>query len=210
LISLGAVILISYLAGSIPFSYIAGRLKEGIDLRDHGSGNLGASNAFRLLGARTASLVLLGDIAKGFLPVFFAATLDWQHTVDPLWLHLAAALFAVLGHMYSIYLKFTGGKGIATTAGAFLALMPWTSLFAFALWAMVLAAKRVVSVASLAAAVALPFLVYGTGRVGLADFHWELVYLAVIVSIVVIVGHRSNIRRLLQGSEPALKRKKVA
>jgi glycerol-3-phosphate acyltransferase PlsY len=208
LISLAAIVLISYLIGSIPFSYIAGKLKQGIDLRQHGSGNLGASNAFRLLGARTASLVLLGDLAKGFLPVFFAAAIDWQHTVDPLWLGLSAALFAVLGHMYSIYLKFTGGKGIATTAGAFLALMPWASLIAFALWAVVLAAKKMVSLASLAAAVALPFIVYGTGRLELAEFHWELVYLAIVVSIVVIVGHRSNIRRLLRGSEPVLERKK--
>jgi glycerol-3-phosphate acyltransferase PlsY len=200
------VILISYLVGAIPFSYIAGRLTRGIDLREHGSGNLGASNAYRLLGAKTASLVLLGDILKGFLPVYFAAAIDWQHTVDPLWLGLASALFTVLGHMYSIYLKFTGGKGIATSAGAFLALMPWASLIAFALWGIILAAKKVVSLASLTAAVALPFIVYATGRAGLGEFHWELVILAVIVSVVVIHGHRSNIRRLLKGSEPSLKR----
>jgi len=208
LISLAAVIVISYLAGSIPFSYIAGRLKADIDLREHGSGNLGASNTYRLLGARTAGLVLSGDIAKGFLPVFFAAALDWQHALDPLWPQLAAALFAVLGHMYSIYLRFSGGKGIATSAGAFLALMPWATLFAFALWASVLAARRVVSLASLSAALALPFIVYGTGRLGLADFRWELVYLSIVVSLAVLVRHRRNIQRLLKGSEPVLKRTK--
>jgi glycerol-3-phosphate acyltransferase PlsY len=86
--------------------------------------------------------------------------------------------------------------------------MPLASLFAFAVWAVVMVVKKVVSLASLAAAVALPFVVYGTGRLGLAEFHWELVYLAIVVSIVVIVGHRSNIKRLLKGSEPALERKK--
>jgi glycerol-3-phosphate acyltransferase PlsY len=208
LISLAVIALISYLAGSIPFSYIAGRLQANIDLRQHGSGNLGASNTYRLLGAKTAALVLVGDIAKGFLPVYFATVLDWQHSVDPLHIQLAAALMAVLGHMYSVYLRFSGGKGIATSAGAFLALMPWAALFAFALWAAVLAARRVVSLASLCAAVALPFIVYATGRLGLAHFRWELVYLSIIVSVVVLFRHRSNIRRLLEGSEPVLKRTK--
>ncbi|MFH1754130.1 MAG: glycerol-3-phosphate 1-O-acyltransferase PlsY [Candidatus Latescibacterota bacterium] len=206
--SLIVVILISYLAGSIPFSYIAGKLKSGIDLREHGSGNLGASNTYRILGPKIAIFVLLADVAKGFLPVFFAPAIAWQQGVSELWLMLAAALFSVLGHSYSIYLKFQGGKGIATSAGAFLALTPWACLAALTVWSLVLAAKRVVSLASLAAAVTLPFIVYLFGKLKLSNPHWSLFLVSIVISIVIIIRHRSNIQRLINGREPALARKK--
>ncbi|NIM19756.1 MAG: glycerol-3-phosphate 1-O-acyltransferase PlsY [Candidatus Latescibacteria bacterium] len=208
MISLFVVILVSYLIGSIPFSYIAGKLKAGIDLREHGSGNLGASNTFRILGPRVASLVLLGDVVKGFLPVYFAPHLGAAQGLPSHWLMLAAALFTVLGHMFSIYLKFTGGKGIATSAGAFLALTPWACIGAVVVWGIVMAIKRIVSLASLSAAVALPFIVYASGRLDVSSSHWSLLVLSIIVSIVVIIRHKSNIERLLKRSEPNLARKK--
>lgn len=208
MISLFVVILISYLAGSIPFSYIAGKLLGGIDLREHGSGNLGASNTYRILGPKVAVFVLIADIAKGFFPVYFAPAIAWQQDVSSLWLMLAAALFAVVGHSYSIYLKLQGGKGIATSAGAFLALTPWACLAAVAVWGLVLALKKVVSLASLAAAIALPFIVYVFGRLGISSAHWSLLAVSIVISIVVIIRHRSNIQRLLSGREPALARKK--
>lgn len=206
--SLAAIILVSYLAGSIPFSYIAGKLKSGIDLRQHGSGNLGASNTYRILGPKIALFVLVGDIAKGYLPVYFAPMLAWQNDFSSLWLMLAAALFAVVGHSYSIYLKLQGGKGIATSAGAFLALTPWACLAAVAVWGLVLAARRIVSLASLAAAVALPFIVYIFGKLNISNSHWSLLAVSILISIVVIIRHRSNIQRLLSRREPALARKK--
>jgi glycerol-3-phosphate acyltransferase PlsY len=208
LISLVVVILVSYLAGSIPFSYIAGKLRSGIDLREHGSGNLGASNTYRILGPKIALVVLIADIAKGFLPVFFAPMIAWQNDISSLWLMLAAALFSVVGHSYSIYLKLQGGKGIATSAGAFLALTPWACLTAVAVWGLVLAAKRIVSLASLAAAIALPFIVYLFGKLNISSTHWSLLAVSIVISIVVIIRHRSNIQRLMGRREPALARKK--
>lgn len=214
MIGLVLTALISYLIGSIPFSYIAGRVFEGIDLREYGSGNLGASNAFRILGSKIAILVLIGDVAKGFLPVHFAYLANSlnQHfamaEIQVHWLMLAAVLFAVLGHMFSLFLKFSGGKGIATTAGAFLALAPWPFLGAFLVWAALVASTRIVSLGSLAAAVTLPIFVYLSGRMKLAHQHWSLLVLSCLITIVVIIKHRSNIARLLAGTEPALARKK--
>ncbi len=205
---IAVVILISYLAGSIPFSYIAGKLVAGIDLREHGSGNLGASNTFRILGAKVAVLVLLADAAKGFLPVYFAPQLGGGATIGMHWLMLAAAFFSVIGHMFSIYLRFTGGKGIATSAGAFLALAPWAFLGAFVVWVIVFAITRIVSAASICAAIALPVVVYVMGRAHLSNSHWSILVLSVAVSAVMLYGHRSNIQRLRSGTEPVLARKK--
>lgn len=209
-----AIAIASYLLGAIPFSYVAGKAFAGIDLREHGSGNLGASNTFRMLGPKIAVLVLIGDVAKGYLPVRFAYLANAAQgaagsaEAPVLWLMLAAALATVLGHMYSVFVGFSGGKGIATTAGAFLALVPWAFLGAFAVWLLFFAASRIVSLASLAAAVTLPLFVYATGRLRLADSHWSLLALSFVITLVVLIRHKSNIRRLMAGTEPALSRKK--
>jgi glycerol-3-phosphate acyltransferase PlsY len=202
------VAVIGYVAGAIPFSYVAGRMFGGIDLREHGSGNLGASNTFRLLGPKIASVVLVGDIAKGFLPVYFAPALASTDRSDALWAMLVAGFFAVLGHMFSCFVGFRGGKGIATTAGAFLALDPWALLATFAVWASVMAQTRIVSVASMAAAVALPFVVYLFGRLGIGTGGRSVLVLAIAVTVIVIAKHRSNIQRLMAGTEPVLQRTK--
>lgn len=201
-----AVLVASYLVGAIPFSYIAGRLVKGIDLREHGSGNLGATNTFRLLGPRWAIPVLVLDVAKGFVPVFVAG-----HGVpgDPRWLALAAMFGAILGHLYSPYVRFSGGKGIATSAGAFLALAPWAFLASFVLFAAVFAARRIVSLASLAAAITLPLWVWLAGRMGIGDSHWSTLAVSTIIMAVVVVKHRSNIKRLLAGTEAALARRRT-
>lgn len=209
-----SIIIASYLLGAIPFSYIAGKLIAGIDLREHGSGNLGASNTFRNLGPGVAAVVLLCDIAKGFLPVYFAYIANGAQgiTASPdvpvHWLMLIAAFATVLGHMFSVFVRFSGGKGIATTAGAFLALSPWAFLFAFAVWLAFFIATRIVSLASMAAAVTLPVFVFLTGKFNLANPHWSLLALACLITLVVLYRHKSNIGRLLSGTEPALARKK--
>jgi glycerol-3-phosphate acyltransferase PlsY len=206
--------LVSYLLGAIPFSYIAGKTIAGIDLREHGSGNLGASNTYRSLGPAVAIFVLLGDIAKGFLPVYFAYLANAAQgitgaaDVPAHWLMLIAAFATVVGHMYSVFVRFSGGKGIATTAGAFLALSPWAFLGAFMVWLVFFVTKRIVSLASLAAAVSLPLFVYLTGLFKLDDPHWSLLALAALITLVVLYRHKSNIGRLLAGTEPALARKK--
>jgi glycerol-3-phosphate acyltransferase PlsY len=196
----------SYLVGGIPFSYVAGRLARGIDLREHGSGNLGASNTYRILGGRIALAVLALDIAKGAAPVLVSAGFDVGGE-EPLHA-IAAAAGAVLGHLFSPYLRFSGGKGIATSAGAFAALSPWGFFCALVVFALVFAARRIVSLASLSAAVTLPIAVFLTSRLGLAASHATVFAASLLVMLVVIAKHRANIHRLLAGTEPRLARRK--
>jgi acyl phosphate:glycerol-3-phosphate acyltransferase len=197
----------SYLVGGIPFSYLAGAWK-GIDLREHGSGNLGASNTYRILGGKIALAVLVLDIAKGCIPVLAAGTWDVPGT-EPVH-EMAAAVGAVLGHLFSPYLRFSGGKGIATSAGAFAALAPWAFLCAFTVFMLVFAARRIVSLASLSAAVTLPIAVYLTEHYGLAASSNEVLAASILVMLVVIFKHRGNIKRLAAGTEPKLARKRDA
>jgi glycerol-3-phosphate acyltransferase PlsY len=198
----------SYLIGAIPFSYIAGKLLKGVDLRPHGSGNLGASNTFRILGAAPGVTVLVLDIAKGFFPVFGAAKVAAASGLSVHWLTLACAFAAVFGHMYSVYLKFAGGKGIATAAGAFLAIQPYALLGSFAVWLAVFATRRIMSLATLSAAATLPIFVYLSGRLQLWPTHWSYTAVSGLLVVIIFFRHRSNIRRLLDGTEPALARKK--
>jgi len=206
IVSVVLVALTSYLAGAIPFSYIAGRAKGGIDLRRHGSGNLGASNTYRLLGGKIASAVLLGDVAKGFFPVHFAPSLGHWGGLGDHWLMLVAAFFAVTGHMFSVFVRFSGGKGVATSAGAFLALSPLALLITAVIFAGVFAARRIVSLASITCAVLLPLIVWVLDRTGLSPSHWSLFAVSVAIVAVMLVKHRENIRRLLDGEERALQR----
>lgn len=208
MIWLFAVAVGSYLCGGIPFSYIAGKVTRGIDLREHGSGNLGASNTFRILGAGVAIPVLIMDIAKGYVPVVVALSLAKQAGVADHWLGVTAMFASILGHLYSPYLKFSGGKGIATSAGAFFGLAPWAALGALLLFLLVFAARKIVSLASLTASISLPIFVYVAGRTGHADSHWSLLAVSIIIMGVVVLKHRSNIKRLLSGTEGRLARKK--
>jgi glycerol-3-phosphate acyltransferase PlsY len=201
MITAAAVLVASYLIGALPFSYIAGRVVKGIDLREHGSGNLGATNTFRMLGAKWAVPVLILDVAKGFLPVFLAGHLALPGSVAGPWLRLAAMFGAILGHLFSPYVRFSGGKGIATSAGAFMALAPWGFLGAFLTFAATFAARRIVSLASLAAAITLPLWVYAAGRTGLSESHWSILVVSSIMMGIIVIKHRSNIRRLLAGTE---------
>ncbi len=201
------VAVLAYLVGGIPFSYIAGKLAQGIDLRQHGSGNLGASNTYRILGGRIALVVLGLDILKGLVPVVVASRFDIPGE-EP-WHAIAAAAGAVLGHLFSPYLKFSGGKGIATSAGAFLGLAPFAFMAALVVFAVVFAVRRIVSLASLAAAVTLPIAAWIGPGFGLGYHQRSVQWVATLVMVVVIMKHRSNIRRLREGTEPALARRKA-
>jgi len=200
------VLLGAYLVGGIPFSYLAGKLSRGIDLREHGSGNLGASNTYRILGGKIALVVLVLDIAKGLLPVILARPWD-VGGLEP-YHQLAAAIGAILGHLFSPYLRFSGGKGIATSAGAFAGLAPWAFACAMIVFGIVFTLRKIVSLASLSAAVTLPIAVYFTSFVGLAPSHATVLWGSVLIMVVVIVKHRGNIRRLLDGTEPRLARRR--
>jgi acyl phosphate:glycerol-3-phosphate acyltransferase len=182
----------AYLIGAFPTSYVIGRLARGIDLREHGSGNLGATNVFRVLGWRVAVPVFVIDIFKGWLPTWLFPLLAGMANVG--WA-LAFGTAAILGHVFSIYVGFKGGKGVATSAGVFLALAPVAVLIGLVIWASLVATTRIVSVASIAAAAALPLAVLATRGTG------AIFFVSVALALFVIYAHRSNIRRLLRGEE---------
>lgn len=195
--------LCSYLLGSIPFGYLVAKWR-GVDIRRHGSGNIGATNVLRVLGKRYGYVVFICDALKGFIPVHLARLLVWSHPFqDPYVLPIIAAVCAILGHSFPVWLRFSGGKGVATSAGACLALMPWATLIVALVWSAAFFAFRFVSLASIAAAVALP--------VSLFFLPWTrdavLVGFAMSIALLVIFRHRENIRRLLAGSEPRFGRK---
>jgi glycerol-3-phosphate acyltransferase PlsY len=191
------VFITSYGIGAIPSSYIVAKVFHGIDLRDHGSRNLGAANTFRVLGPKSAVPVLLFDVLKGFIAVRFFAGLGGESFVFP----LLAALVVVLGHNYSIFVKFTGGKGVATTAGAFCALAPYAVVMCFALWVVVLLLFRIVSVASMAGAVFLAPAILIADRLLGGKTHISVIVLSIGTAVLVIYKHRSNIQRLVRGEE---------
>ncbi|MBR9990289.1 MAG: glycerol-3-phosphate 1-O-acyltransferase PlsY [Gemmatimonadetes bacterium] len=186
------LLLAAYLIGAVPTSYIVGRLTRGIDLREHGSGNLGATNAFRVLGWRAATPIFIVDVAKGFLPVFFFPRIDATEAIA--W-SLGYGAAAIFGHMYSIYVGFRGGKGVATGGGVFLALAPLAALGSLVIWAVLVFATGYVSLASIASAAALPVLIAISGAPG------AVLALSCGLAIFVIYAHRANMRRLLRGEE---------
>jgi len=188
-----AYLVLSYLVGAIPTSYWVGRVFHGLDLREHGSGNLGATNALRVLGWQSAVPVVIVDIAKGWVPVVLFARLA---NVDFGW-SLAYGTAAILGHMFSVWVRFKGGKGMATSAGAFLGLAPWAVLGGFVVWLGLTLPTGYVSLGSVGAAFALPFLIAFTPHDGGATLVWFSTALAVFV----IWKHRSNIVRLARGEE---------
>jgi glycerol-3-phosphate acyltransferase PlsY len=186
------LVVASYLVGSIPTSYIVARLVRGIDLRQHGSGNLGATNAFRVLGWRAATPIFLVDTMKGFLPVVLFASIDGAAHSG--WA-LAYGVAAIFGHVFSIYVGFKGGKGVATSAGVFLAFAPWAVLISLGIWTALVATTGYVSLASIVSEALLPALILATGAPR------AVLIVSMLLALFVIFAHRANIRRLLRGEE---------
>ena len=207
MVSLATIIIVSYLLGSIPFGYIAGRI-AGIDIRTAGSGNVGATNVVRILGKRYGYPVFALDVLKGFGAVKISMVMSGQHLEwnSPEISGMVGAIFSVLGHVFPPWLKFKGGKGVATAARALLALMPIATLIGVAVWIIVFWLTRYVSLASVVATAALPIVIL---VIGSADGHSGrlLVYSSVCVAALVIWRHRSNLSRLLRGTEPRFIRK---
>jgi len=196
--------LAAYLIGSIPTGYLIARLK-GVDIRQTGSGNIGATNVFRTLGKPAGITVLLIDAVKGFIPTFLVRYI--LHHPDPTVMEyhaMTAGLFAILGHNYTCWLNFKGGKGIATSAGVLVALVPIALLITLGGWILIFVLSRYVSLASIGAAVLLPFAVWGTGGSG------RMLILSSVLSVLAIYKHRGNIQRLRRGTENRFGKKKVA
>lgn len=186
-------LLASYLLGAIPTSYLVSRAFAKIDLREHGSGNLGATNLYRVLGWRYAVPVALFDIAKGAVPVLLFA----PQVTDSELFALACGVAAILGHVFSVFVQFKGGKGVATAAGVMLGLTPVALSVAAIVWALVVLLTGYVSLGSIAAAAVLPFAVYLLEHPRTP----ELLWIDTLVAAGVILLHRRNIQRLLKGTE---------
>ncbi len=190
-------ILISYLIGSLPFGYWIARLL-GKDITQEGSKNIGATNVARVLGRGPGLLVFVFDVFKGFLPAFIGGQiLSEQHT------YLIASVVlgssAVMGHMYSVWLKFKGGKGVATALGVLFAVTPYVALIALGVFTLCFAVCRWVSLSSIVAALTAPFSAFLLG-----DPNW-LITVYVGLSVFIIFKHRANIKRILHGAEPKFK-----
>jgi acyl phosphate:glycerol-3-phosphate acyltransferase len=188
----------SYLAGSVPFGLLLGRFVAGIDVRQAGSGNIGATNVARTAGPRLGVLTLLLDAGKGGIPVAATAlALDLPHDAD--W-PAAAGLAAFLGHVFPFWLAFRGGKGVATAFGAFVVLSPWLALLASVVFGATFGATRIASLASMTAAAVL--------AAGCAVFHGmasPVTRVAAVVLVVVLLRHQGNIRRMIRGEESRLR-----
>ena len=204
LVAIGA-----YLIGSIPSGYLVGRAK-GVDLRKEGSGNIGATNALRMLGKKWGYLVFAADIFKGWFSVMLAYALANRYAPDQVTVAgIVAALFAVVGHNFPVWLAFKGGKGIATSAGIMIALFPiWTFLVALVVWITLFYGTRYVSLASIAAAISLPVTTSLLTLAGRCDR--LLVPVAILMCILAIWRHKSNIQRLLAGTEKRFEKKRSA
>jgi acyl phosphate:glycerol-3-phosphate acyltransferase len=187
------LLLSAYLLGSIPTGLLLGKAL-GVNIRETGSGNIGATNVYRTMGRKVGILTLLGDCLKGVIPVLVAKWLD----LPDVWI-AAVGLAAFLGHVYTIFLGFKGGKGVATALGVFLATSPLSVLIAIGVFSLVLYSWRYVSLASITAAVVIPILVW------LIELKPELIVMSFLIAAIVIFRHRENIARLRAGTENRFK-----
>jgi glycerol-3-phosphate acyltransferase PlsY len=203
-----ACCLVGYLLGSFPAGYFAGRL-AGVDVRTVGSGNIGATNVLRVLGKKWGYPVFAIDMLKGFAAVRFAFLLvnHWPEAKPYAeYIAILGAIMSVIGHSFPIWLRFKGGKGVATTAGALTGLMPLAVPLVFLVWIIVFEITRYVSLASIIAAIALPIIAGLLARWKFVDT-WALIYFSLMVMALVLWRHRSNFSRLLKGTEQRFTRK---
>jgi len=194
------LVLLAYLIGALPFGLIIGRATRGVDLREHGSGSIGATNALRTVGWTGAVLTFLLDFAKGAVAVLLVS---WLYKAGPAgsppWVAAAAGIAAVAGHIRSIFIGFRGGRGVATFAGAMLAVSPWTVAIVVPIFALIVWRTRIVSLGSLIGSALAPVVTAGLALADAAT--WAAVVLALGAATMVILAHRDNIARLRAGTE---------
>ena len=201
-------LVLSYLAGSVPTSIITGKILRGIDIREHGSGNAGGTNTFRVLGWKAGVLVSVVDVFKGFAATYWIAPLAFGTGGLPDdAIRIMAGFAAVAGHIWTVFAGFRGGKGVGTAAGMLLALYPWALLVCLAVFLAVFISFRIVSLASLSAALSLPP-VLSVFRYFLHKPVSDLLYyFSFFAAGLIVFTHRSNIKRLLEGRENSFRRK---
>lgn len=201
------VILISYLIGAFPTAILAGKLLKGIDIREHGSGNAGATNVFRVLGPKAGLIVLFIDMFKGFAPVWWLSGLIPAAQGNPEYaalFQILSGLAAISGHIWTIFAGFRGGKGVGTAAGVFLALQPVPVLICLGIFIIVVSISRYVSLGSMTAAASLPILLLLKNYVFAAPVALTVFLLSCLLAVLIAFMHRENIRRLMSGTENKL------
>ena len=193
------LMVISYVLGSVPNALWIGKVFKGIDIREHGSRNTGSTNAARVLGAKLGILTLILDVSKGLVPTLIAILLrvDFFQNLTKIlnFDYVLVGICAILGHVFSMFMNFKGGKAVATTLGVFLILVPKAILFAAIVFFVVFAISRYVSLSSILAAISLPIFIY--------FLYQQTIYviLGILIAILIVVKHRSNIERLKNGTE---------
>ncbi|MBE3599767.1 MAG: glycerol-3-phosphate 1-O-acyltransferase PlsY [Limnochordaceae bacterium] len=183
------IALAAYLLGSLPVGYVTAKRKGGIDIRRHGSGNVGATNVTRVLGVRAGAIVLAGDVAKGALAAWLGMRLGGVNGA------VLAGVLAVVGHAWPVFLRFSGGKSVATALGAVVVVSGWVAGALILTWGLVVLATRYVSLASMVSASSAPVWLW------LAYHDHAVLVGGLVMTVVVILRHRSNVRRLVQGAE---------
>jgi len=215
MVNLAIVILLSYIVGSIPTSIIASKISRGFDIRQHGSGNAGGTNVLRVLGWKIGLAVILFDLFKGVVATMFVARLFWDPSLpfqnrtpfeDFTVVQIICGMAAILGHIWTLFAGFRGGKGVATGAGMLLALAPVEFAVAVLIFAAVFSSSRYVSLGSIAGAVAFPLTMFfreNIFKVDIQGYH-TLIFFAIGTSLLLIYTHRENIKRLIRGTENKL------
>lgn len=192
--------IVGFLFGSIPSGLIVGKLVYDIDIREHGSKNIGTTNIFRTLGGKSAFIVLLADLLKGVIAILIINYIYPNNLI----ISVLAGTSAFLGHNYSIFLGFKGGKGVATGLGILLYFMPKLCIIVILIWGVIVFLTKYVSLASIIAAFSVPFLAW------YMNYKFPLVLFGVFASIFIIIRHKSNILRLLNGNESKIKKGKIS
>lgn len=196
----------AYLIGAIPFGFIIGKL-HGVDIRKVGSGNIGATNVTRAVGKKAGKICFFCDFLKGVIPIWLTG-LFWPEYI---YLALAVGIATLLGHIFPVYLKFKGGKGVATAAGIAVAMAPWPLLIGLAIWVGTFLAFRYVSLASIVASATVPLLaiIFHFCHIGSAiATSWITITFLLVIAFVAILRHTSNIARLLNGTENRFEKRK--
>lgn len=187
----------AYLIGSIPFGIVVSKALGTIDPRTAGSQNIGFTNVLRVSGATAGAFTLIGDGGKGWLVAWLATRMVDN---EPAVLLIASA--AVIGHLYSIFLCFSGGKGVATAIGAVTGMAPWVGVIVLGLWLLAVGATRISSMGALVAFTGLPFVAFAVGR------SWEFILCILVMSVLILARHRENIGRMVTGTEPRIGRRR--
>lgn len=207
MLSLISIIILSYLAGSIPTSIILSKLLRGIDIRDYGSGNAGGTNTIRILGWKIGTAVIIVDVGKGVL----ATLLVSQLRIDPVFLtpdmlQIIAGSCAIIGHIWTVFAGFKGGKGVATGAGMLFSLYPVAGLICLVIFAALILLVRIVSVSSMVTAVSLPIVILIMNKFTKYSISNELLFFSIFAAALIVYTHRGNIKRLLKGEEKPFKK----